>query len=198
MLVTRNHGLAVAAFILTSLLSMQIFAAEQEYDVEVVIVEDISGKYAKSENWPTIPEEIAVDNKPTAITNAVQNEKRYKFLPAESYKLNDDVKRMEESREFRVLLHTAWRQTGLDKSNAFPVHIATHDANASGSYIEGDFTLVMSRYLHISGDLTFYKDIKGSFVPYPVSFSRRMRSRETHYIDHPMLGIIVLATPVSR
>jgi hypothetical protein len=173
-------------------------AAEQEYDIEVIMIEDMSGRYLASENWPVIPEETNVVNKAGPDSKLALNEKRVRYLSSDSFKLKDDVKRIQESKEYKVLLHTAWRQTGLDKTAAFPVHVTSGSDNVSGSYIEGDFTFVMSRYLHIAGDFTFYKATTGGYVPYPVSFNRRMRSRETHYLDHPMVGVVVLTTPISR
>jgi len=180
------------------LLSNIAVAADPDYDIEIVILEDTSGRYSKTENWPIIPEEVATENKNPAHSRSAESEKRIKLLPNESFKLNDEIKRIEESNEYKVLLHTAWRQPGLDKPVAFPVHIATNDQPESkvGSYIEGDITLVLSRYLHVSGDLTFYRNEKDGYVPYPVKFDRRMRSRETHYIDHPMISVLVLTTPV--
>jgi hypothetical protein len=39
-------------------------------------------------------------------------------------------------------------------------------------------------------------------VPEPMVFrlnqSRKMRSTEVHYLDHPVLGVIVLVTPYSE
>ena len=32
----------------------------------------------------------------------------------------------------------------------------------------------------------------------PMKQSRRMRSKELHYIDHPMLGILVRVTPIEE
>ena len=88
------------------------------------------------------------------------------------------------------------------------------------SFLVGDFTLIMSRYLHVSSTMTLYqsiepviaennvelnnyeqdsipveRDIQTSYTSYPIKFERRMRSKEIHYIDHPMGGMIVLATP---
>lgn len=74
--------------------------------------------------------------------------------------------------------------------------------------LEGLITVELGRYLHINFDLKYkrdlapvqgvmstsslntYKDIKY----YPVKMHRRMRSKEIHYIDHPLIGILVLAT----
>lgn len=185
-------------FLFVLLATAQAVAAEQEYDVEIIIIEDISGRYVKAEKWPIIPEESAVANNAEPDSKAALNEKRIRYLSSGSYKLNDEVKKIEESKEYKVLLHTAWRQAGLDKAAAFPVHINSNSDNPSGSYIEGDFKFVMSRYLHISGDFTFYKATTDGYAPYPISFNRRMKSREKHYMDHPLVGVVVLATPVSR
>jgi len=58
----------------------------------------------------------------------------------------------------------------------------------------------MSRYLHFKVDLLYTKpqfnnnnEIEDNV--YPVVNERRMRSREIHYIDHPLVGVVVLATP---
>lgn len=73
--------------------------------------------------------------------------------------------------------------------------------------LDGVVKVELGRYLHIYFDLKYqrnlapeqgvidssknYKDIKF----YPVQTHRRMRSKEIHYIDHPLIGILVLATP---
>jgi hypothetical protein len=33
---------------------------------------------------------------------------------------------------------------------------------------------------------------------YPIKFHRRMRSKELHYLDHPLVGILVMAKPVEK
>lgn len=84
-------------------------------------------------------------------------------------------------------------------------NIAQEDDNA---ILEGLIKVELGRYLHINFDLKYkrdlapvqgiintssqksYKDIKY----YPVKMHRRMRSKEVHYIDHPLIGILVLAT----
>ena len=67
------------------------------------------------------------------------------------------------------------------------------------SFIQGQIKLIMSRYLHFEVNLNYYQWVEGmdspGFTSYPVVAERRMRSREIHYLDHPMIGIIVLATP---
>ena len=67
------------------------------------------------------------------------------------------------------------------------------------TYIQGRVKLIMSRYLHFEVNLNYFKMEDGveesEYRSYPIISERRMRSRETHYIDHPMVGIIIVATP---
>lgn len=69
--------------------------------------------------------------------------------------------------------------------------------------INGYVRLVMSRYLHFEVNLNYHKALQtidsndASAYVLPVVAERRMRSREIHYIDHPLVGIIVHATPYT-
>jgi hypothetical protein len=80
-----------------------------------------------------------------------------------------------------------------------PVAVMPHPA----TWVNGYARLVMSRYLHFEVNLNYHKlqQITDSNEPdinvFPVVAERRMRSREVHYIDHPLVGIIVHATPYT-
>lgn len=89
--------------------------------------------------------------------------------------------------------------------------------SAGGPMIDARFKLVMSRYLHFSVDMlipfaaspdqnhnpdgnlmgTPGATVPASPAPTYVEFTdtRRMRSREIHYIDHPLVGVIIQAIP---
>lgn len=76
--------------------------------------------------------------------------------------------------------------------------------------LEGSLRLHLSRYLHLAVDLTYFNgDMttpEHQFLSdalavevVPLSFhlqeSRRLRSGELHYFDHPVLGVVALVTP---
>ncbi len=67
--------------------------------------------------------------------------------------------------------------------------------------IDGTLTVTRARYLHLWADLTYTAPIATADDPTPtlhrfrMQQHRRMRSGEIHYLDHPMFGVIVLATP---
>lgn len=77
-------------------------------------------------------------------------------------------------------------------------------------HLEGELKLVLSRYLHLEADLRYYTgelhqpmlaiedefaDISVQPVVYRLKESRRMRSGELHYLDHPAFGLIARVTP---
>jgi hypothetical protein len=77
--------------------------------------------------------------------------------------------------------------------------------------VDGTVTLSLARFLHLQTDLLYrratnealpgnhVRTLEGrEFVESYVGERRRMRSREIHYLDHPMLGVIVEITPLEN
>jgi len=233
-----------AVLVLCSL-SAPAFAEDVGYEVEVIIFEDTTGVYDHVEKWSAVEDHLeqqdqvqateqrsAADNKASAELAKIQP------LSAKQFRLNSEANRLAQHPDYHVLLHAAWKQRGLDRDLAFPVHIdsnlgistqapasdaTSQPSDAHATHIAGDITLVMSRYLHINADLIYQKPITEvidqpvdlqpaasrspfdkptsgpttviRYEDFPVKFERRMRSREIHYLDHPLVGMIVLATP---
>ncbi|MGH8503534.1 MAG: CsiV family protein [Gammaproteobacteria bacterium] len=76
--------------------------------------------------------------------------------------------------------------------------------------LDGTVKVVLDRYLHVYTDLVFRTPVATQTVQgeglsssgnaiyeYRVQDHRRMRSRELHYLDHPLLGVLVRITPVA-
>lgn len=59
--------------------------------------------------------------------------------------------------------------------------------------LDGVFRLYLSRYLHAGVDLVYHRE--GVEIPFRLKTSRRMRSNELHYLDHPVFGVLVKVTP---
>lgn len=177
--------------------------------------------------------------------------------------------KLELSNRHQVLLHTGWRQPGLERDKALAVHIRTqrdldspmsalsepapaedmamqvaqeagmdagiamNDGHSGDDLygisapepverINGSVRLILSRYLHLETAL-YYTPMESAayFSGYPsrmagelvdeaneldaplprffsLEDSRRMRSRELHYIDHPLFGVLALVTPYEQ
>jgi hypothetical protein len=76
---------------------------------------------------------------------------------------------------------------------------------------DGTVTVSLSRYLHLKADITYYnpevylaeqiaqQNVDAPTIEHFKLFeSRRMRSKEIHYLDHPYFGIIALITRYER
>jgi len=84
-------------------------------------------------------------------------------------------------------------------------------AKAQAGELEGMIKVILSRYLHVDTDIVFRPQVAEepqSFYDMEVientvqpivyrlqQTRRRMRSRELHYLDNPVLGMLVLITP---
>ena len=122
------------------------------------------------------------------------------ILPESEWKLMELHKKVS-----RVLLHVRWRQWLTGQSTAIPVHLyggpAYGDPAELSLYpypwaLEGTLTLWMSRYLHVEADLVYQqKDAKDHLHPYRLTETRRLRSNELHYLDHPSFGMLIQLTP---
>ena len=228
--------------ILLLILSINIAQAEEgiapkliEYDVEVIILEDAHARYINSEYWhenPDLDIPVTETDAGTEISEKNNNEKMKKgnFRTIKPVILGQEYKRINNSSEYNVLFYGAWRQAGLDENNAFEIKIEdldnTHKTKSENS-ITGQLKLVLSRYLHIYGELDYQRPVDPSSIDnksnddtsgnnavtatteenqgvivktennYPINIHRRMRSKELHYIDHPLVGMLIQINPVK-
>ncbi|MDH5710882.1 MAG: peptidoglycan binding protein CsiV [Gammaproteobacteria bacterium] len=252
------------SFIIVSLLSLvahNAHAAINQYNVEIVIFEDLSSRYINSEQWPiiippsdnampdnessnntvnslsntfTTPESIQENKLDTTTGNAVNNNVKHQdnnsiiqVTHETTNELVAYVDKLSRSSRYNVLIHQSWQQTGLDSDAAISIQIGsikgqkeeitilgaennlTVDKEAEmKSSVTGSIKLILGRYLHIHTDLLYKRPRKNDASNIPTSASRmfdefeiksqrRMRSKELHYLDHPLLGVLVLVTPIE-
>lgn len=130
------------------------------------------------------------------------------------------AKKIDNEPFINVVYHQSWLEPIQTKKKAsyHNLNVTLHDSEDTSDTIKinGQFKLYRSRYLHISTNFHvqhYSKQTKPKnntdtpnqvaaeqLVPMraaQVKLSRRMRSNELHYLDHPMLGIIIKTTPVN-
>ena len=270
-----KSGLSILILPLLSLISSTTLADDvRYYDFEIIIFESLDKEGKTSETWknnasvefpkaatPTTkvsatgtprtepPTAIVTLGKPYPGPMPKEYNPKYTFrlLPKKSYRLSEDAKLLEESGNYRILMHTAWRQPGMSAKTALPIHlhkeyivtqktpeeipVATDpDMPAinlpapsvttirSRAILDGYLKIILSRYLHANFDLIYKtglplnpaptvtigsqednEEAGDSNIPaiasYHLQQTRKMRSKEVHYIDHPVLGIVMLAWP---
>lgn len=121
----------------------------------------------------------------------------FQRLPDTALQMKKEVERLQKNSEVVPLLHTAWLQPGLARDDAVAVSIRSDESDAG--WVNGSLRLVLSRFLHLETNLIYHKDgEEEDAVGGPVfqlMESRRMRSREFHYLDHPLFGVLAVVTP---
>lgn len=112
-------------------------------------------------------------------------------------------------------------QAGLDYSDESgapaPLYLATEEEDMQAEHavheLDGTVKVVLGRYLHVFTDLVYRRpldkdtdtesaasDLPGHdrvLADFPLKVHRKMRSKELHYIDHPLFGILMEIRPAE-
>jgi len=144
------------------------------------------------------------------------------WLEFDTFLLAADARRVERSGLGRILFHGKWIQDVPPRESPDPILI---QAGRKLSFpdpvheLEGTVSVTLGRYLHFQTELFFHgpglgltpvaaaltatgEPVLDSMEPPITHFmrlseSRRMRSTEIHYLDHPKLGVVVRIDPVE-
>lgn len=181
-------------FVLLSLTLQSSAQAATVYGIEVLIFSrDNASSY--SEYWPT-PDKLPASG--ISLSGGGYNERS-----AGSFMLKSTDKRIRNTSGLRVIYHKAWSQPVRKSRNSQPVAIQAGNMMADGHYeLEGAITVDRGHYLHFKPDLQLRRSVilEDGFqktIAAVLDEPRRMKSKEAHYIDHPLFGILVYATPLN-
>jgi len=143
-------------------------------------------------------------------------------LPATGHRLRKEYRTLRATRSrLRPILHLAWRQPVLSEDESIPIYIRSQDVSEQAAplagetfpELEGTIRVSGKRYLHVHLDLLLRRltppdltsdettesadptDLAPRYQAYRMLDHRRMRSNRLHYVDHPLFGVLVLATP---
>lgn len=245
------------------------------FQIELVVFARTDESIASQERWPLDPGVPNWANSAelfgpvdTDASGTVSEGQRIARLPASAFALTDAVIRLRQSREYRVLVHTAWRQSIPPQSSGTPVFIddsagpqslpritkeiqivgvpqvsvvksgqtlepeaSTPQSTEPRQFAEGPPNLTLfgtlairqTRFLHAVFDLLYRapqiakNEAKAETNPiapktltlnearaegsspiraFRLTETRRLRSGEIHYLDHPMFGALLRVTPV--
>lgn len=150
-------------------------------------------------------------------------EQPFQLLPDEALTLTYITEKLDSSAKYVPILHIAWRQPVVAKREAQTIYIHSNLALAGEDKIaedaalaaplntlDGTIKLYLGRYLHLEADLlyrnqtepmnsnTFFMNLSDEEQPqtlFRLHQTRRMRSKELHYFDHPMFGLLTQITP---
>ncbi len=162
--------------------------AQQWYQVELVVFEQLNP--STDEQSPVMPPRDAA-----AVTPQTANSK---IQPASRESLAGIAERLRNSANYRVLSYQSWQQSALSKRASQLIAI-------DGERLSGHIRVYKASYLHSELDLWLQDGNRRSAGDdefqgprYPnLKESRRLRSKDVNYFDHPRFGAILQLIPVS-
>ena len=169
---------------------------------------------------------ISEDDTPSDIESIPTldvNKSVFEIDSAREFSLSAEVSKIARSRDFRVISTKSWFQNIKDKDAAELIFI---DSNFfKGTRIFGFFQLYKERFLHFNTklylseldplftqderlmvgknvfneekELDIYEE-KNQKVLYEVVHSKKFRSGELHYVDHPKFGMLIMLTKAQK
>lgn len=178
--------------------------AFEEPDAEAMPAPGIEPVVVVARPWPVSEPELDIVELPGLI-GVIPMDLAFREVPAGERLLNPEASRLQRSRDYRVLAHKAWRQPFAPNEPGLAQLVYTADLADSGlphgELLLGTVRIDLRRFLHAHLDL-YYRpersfDIDDDLIPehngtwIQVRQSRRMRSGELHYLDHPRIGAII-------
>ena len=132
------------------------------------------------------PDTIVVPTPPVAPTST------FPPLPQTKFKLTSIEDTLKRSRNYQPLAHFGWTQPGYARGELHYMPIDGLLPPSTG--LTGQISLSRGRYLHLTLELAYDSPEDGG-SRMVLRQTRRMRSNERHYIDHPKFGVIAIITP---
>lgn len=192
-------------------------AAPPEFEIEIVIFEYVGGAVGAREDWAYIDTgrdavtqqmisegKIILDLPPidTLSDDVMDGQPEAEPKPLvwtpladDQRRLTDTFARMRNSRDYKPLVHAAWRQPVYGEIDA--TTLALERVAGTPSNLGASASIYVERFLHLTLDLELAKpitqaaDLPGSLI-YRLEEKRKMRSGETHFFDHPRFGAVAL------
>lgn len=176
----------------------------QSYEVELVIFRNMAPVTSNEQlslgapaATPTSGAALTDEDANGASASAAIPEQRsldtFPALSSSKYRLNGIEDALRRKGTYQVLAHIGWTQPGFPRTDAH--YLAVDPLVNASAGLGGRISLTRGRFLHLALDVTYQS------MEEPQKFSlrqtRRMRSNERHYIDHPKFGVIALVVPTG-
>jgi hypothetical protein len=196
-----------AAFLRLPLLAMLLLAVAapslaqtpatpRVYTVEIIVFRNNSGS-GGPEDWSVKPVARRPD-KPDALVAG----RFVQAIAASQFQLKEVAARLQNSSTFQPIAHFAWQQTASSWGSGAGFTIAKLAGNVPG--LSGIIYLEAKDYLHLGMTLNYTTSnppaglAAAPGTTFVLSESRRVKSFERNYFDHPAFGVIALVTPLNK
>lgn len=159
------------------LMFSQASSAERWYHVELIVFEQLDSVSDELAPVATVPNASLT---PNSNNDLIQ--------PAANATLNESAAKLKNSQHYQVRYHQAWEQPIKTKSEAQAISI-------NNAMLNGRVRLHKGTYLYATVDLQLNTS-GDDHKPY-LKQSRRVRSGQLQFFDHPNLGALLKLTPLE-
>ena len=179
------------------------FAASQ-YDVELIIFSHDGQSFDDDEVWHS---RVEANERNARKLNALRTSKRIRAVNTHNRgRLGNVRDSLVQNPNYTVLSHVVWRQSSLPFGSAPLMDLSTH---TSAGTLEGFARVYASQLLFVDVFLHFSQggspgninslniNSLNSGGQFYIEQKRRLKLKETHYLDHPKFGVIVSVWPAG-
>ncbi len=200
------------------LLGLGGMAHAKDYMVEVIVFEHLD------KNDTAIPGNLIYPKLARSMGLTSERAQNAGFqLVTDGLSMTESAEKIKSQGRYRLLKHFAWRQPGLERKEAKAVRInlgqattvylpedlkpykqfipassqpqADRTREIRTTTVNGTIKVSLGRFLHMDAHMVFTDTETGT--SYGLSQSRKMRSRELHYIDNQRFGILTRILPIE-
>jgi hypothetical protein len=174
------------------------------YSVEIIVFTYAGGGSPGNELFPPDEAEAEPDEPAPVAEIAVEPLLRRHpdyvglvpvMLREDQFTLQKVVEQLERLDAYEPILHVGWTQPGYPPSDTVTMPVASFVAVPAG--LDGNFTLYLSRYLHLVVNLVMtapqvansYEAMAGP-VRFRLEEDRIVKNGEIRYFDHPKFGVV--------
>lgn len=195
-----------AVIVYVWLMATPLLASDHDawYQIEVFIFANTDPSAIYEEEWPSLlgPESrspVIMLSRPLASSNeferALVSAQPYTMMPAHTHELAAAELAISRQTDFRLLFHEVWQQPLKSQREALDIAIVGGECMDDRCELEGILRFSRERYLHIDTDLWLtHSRFHDSDVATVMQQHRTIRDGELHYMDHPLMGLLVKMT----
>jgi len=171
------------------------------YSVEYIIFENKPLGNQSLEPWTKAPFIMPDDAR---LLNTHSTMQDFSLLKVDQQQLHGVLARLKKLSSYRPLAHGGWIQS-LSKNS--PVQAVAINTVTHQQQLEGSISFYRGKYLHLTFDLQLSEtpvltvdDNDGSTPErrlYRLKDSRRIKTSESNYFDHPRFGVIAIVEEID-
>lgn len=122
----------------------------------------------------------------------------WQWLNDEQLMLQEQLRSIALAPELNVVFHGRWQQPVPPRDAPQRIHLPVQNLQLTTQFmrLNGHIGITLGRYLHANTKLWLHPDPSSNQYAL-LNESRRMRSGELHYLDHPLMGVLINIEPIA-